>query len=69
MGAKVRRTVEGANLVTWRGAGPGARFDRGRTGAALQVAARRRLRVVGLLDPVRTMDEPPDEADEAEAAV
>lgn len=70
-GAAIRAAV--GVLVTWRGRGPGGRFDRGRDparrGIAAQRAARARLRVVGLLDIVPCLDEPPPgEPDEGEAA-
>jgi hypothetical protein len=46
--------------LDWRGAGPGGRFDRSRFG---QIAARRRLERVGLLDAVPSIDEELDGAE------
>lgn len=71
-GRGVREAVGGD--VTWRGSGPGGRFDGGRRGGMLaMLAGRERLRLVGLLDPVPTCDaapqpvEPP-EPDDVEGA-
>jgi hypothetical protein len=55
-GAAIRASVPGADRVRWRGAGPGGRFDRGRGHAQDQMAARRRLELVGLLDEVSSID-------------
>lgn len=59
-GAKVARDLADAGL-SWRGRGPGGRFDRGISGGermwAAQMAARHRLACVGLLEPVPSEDE------------
>jgi hypothetical protein len=62
-GRAVREALEGAGL-TWRGAGPGGRFERLAEDVAKQEAARRRLRETGLLDEAPSMDQPPAEEDE-----
>jgi hypothetical protein len=71
-GLAVREAVDGAAAIEWHGRGPGGRFDRGLHGGPrswkAQRAARRRLRLVGLLDIPPCLDEPPEEADEASAA-
>lgn len=54
-GAEIRRAAGGAS-VAWRGAGAGGRSTRERSGRWHQAAARRRLQLVGLLDPVPTID-------------
>lgn len=59
-GAAIRAKVPGADLVNWRGAGPGQRFDRGRSGAEGQAEARRLRRLTGLLDLVPSIDAPPN---------
>jgi hypothetical protein len=64
-GAAIRAAVPGADRVRWRGAGPGGRFDRGRDRAAGQMAARRRLELVGLLDLPPSIDAPPRDAQDA----
>lgn len=56
-GAKIRAAIDGADRITWRGAGPGHRFEREGIACA-QLAARRRLELVGALGPVPTIDTP-----------
>jgi hypothetical protein len=69
-GRAIREALDPENGQTWRGSGPGGRFERGASGGQRNVAAqreaRRRLRVVGLLDVPPSLDEPPE--DEGEAA-
>jgi hypothetical protein len=57
-GAELLAAVPGGELVTYRGAGPGGRFEKGRPLAGEQAAARKRLQLVGLLESVRTIDAP-----------
>ena len=65
-GAEIRRAV--ALSVSWRGHGPGGRFEGGPARGTLraQLEARWRLQVVGLLEPVPSMDEPPAEEPKGE---
>lgn len=49
--------------VTWRGRGPGKRWDRGGSKGACQLAARSRLAAVGMLDSPPSLDEPPEEVE------
>lgn len=54
-GTKIRKRLDPDRLITWRGAGPGARFERlGR----LEGTTYQRLRLSGALEPVPTIDEP-----------
>lgn len=57
-GIELQNTMVDAATLVWRGAGPGGRFDRGRPHADGQAAARKRLQLVGALDPVPTCDGP-----------
>jgi hypothetical protein len=63
LGALIRAIVPGAAAITWRGCGPGGRFDRAADDLAQQEAARSRLRIVGLLDVVPCLDDLPPDAD------
>jgi hypothetical protein len=64
-GLELAAAVPGAELVTWRGAGPGGRFERGKPHADAQAAARKRLQLVGLLEPVPFIDQAPAEEPES----
>ncbi len=59
-GRGLREALAPGVKVSWLGAGPGKRFDRGRKGRALQIAAQIRQRRIGLLDRVRVLDLDPD---------
>jgi hypothetical protein len=63
-GRGIREALDPHASVTWRGAGPGGRIDRLRGGQAAQEAARKRMRLEGLLDEERILDVTPDPADE-----
>jgi hypothetical protein len=58
-GRGIREALDRRESVTWKGAGPGGRFERLAKDVAKQEAARRRLRETGLLDEAPSMDQPP----------
>jgi hypothetical protein len=65
LGAKVRRSVAGADSVTWKGSGQNRRVALASPRHRMeQLVAMRRLAVVGLLEIPPCLDEPPsDESD------
>jgi hypothetical protein len=67
-GVAIRRDTPGANRVRWRGAGQDGRMLPGQSPRTkgLQVEARRRLELAGLLAVPPCIDAPPLEPDEDE---
>lgn len=61
LGRMVRQSIDPQQSGTWRGAGFGGRFAKGAGNP--QHEALRRLRAEGLLDPVPSLDEPPDDCE------
>lgn len=57
-GRRVRKGIDPEVKIEWHGVGPGGRLERSRRDVALQEEAKARLRASGLLEPVRTADEP-----------
>lgn len=64
-GRGVREALAPAERPSWRGAGPGGRFERSRRDVEDLARARDRQRRAGLLEGVPTIDGPDDPAEEA----
>jgi hypothetical protein len=58
-GRAIRDAIDPTRVVTWRGAGPGGRFERQRSDLGQQHVARVRLMVTGMLDEVPSVDNGP----------
>jgi hypothetical protein len=58
-GRAIRAVLDPTHAMRWRGAGPNARFGKGRSDAVEQYEARCRLEAVGLLAEVPTVDTEP----------